>query len=100
MEPHIAVNDKQMFYKYLDNATNYFEFGSGGSTYQAALRKNITSIHSVESDPMWYSRMTSLLRDKPHVKYIFNEMDTQANTWGYPGPASTKDQKKNYSNQI
>lgn len=100
MEPHLATNDKQLFYKYLDKATNYFEFGSGGSTYQAALRANIASIHSVESDFAWYTRMVSLLREKPHVRLVYNEMDTKANTWGNPGPASTKEQKMRYSEQI
>ena len=41
MEPHLDKNDKNMFYKYLDNATVYFEYGSGGSTYQASIRNNI-----------------------------------------------------------
>ena len=27
-------------------------------------------------------------------------MNTKSNTWGYPGPSSTEDQKINYSNQI
>jgi hypothetical protein len=100
MEPHLAPNDKQLFYKYLDKATNYFEFGSGGSTYQAALRTNIVSIHSIESDFAWYTRMVSLLGDNPHVKLIYNEIDAKANTWGHPGPASTKEQKMRYSEQI
>lgn len=30
MEPWLAINDKQMFYKYLDNSKIYFEYGSGG----------------------------------------------------------------------
>jgi hypothetical protein len=27
-------------------------------------------------------------------------MNTKSNTWGYPGPSCTEDQKINYSNQI
>jgi len=30
MEPHLADIDKQMFYSYLDRATVYLEYGSGG----------------------------------------------------------------------
>ena len=37
-----------MFYKYLNNTSVYFEYGSGGSTYQASTRKNIKKIYSVE----------------------------------------------------
>ena len=48
MEPCFAgENDKKMFYKYLDNTNVYFEYGSGGSTYQASIRKNITK-HKVD----------------------------------------------------
>ena len=45
MEPLLAKNDKQMFYKYLDNSKIYFEYGSGGSTYQASIRNNIINIY-------------------------------------------------------
>ena len=41
MEPHLAKNYKKLFYTYLDNTNVYFEYGSGGSTYQASIRKNI-----------------------------------------------------------
>lgn len=50
MDPSFSKNDLNMFYKYLDKATNYFEYGSGGSTYQASIRVNIKYIVSVESD--------------------------------------------------
>jgi hypothetical protein len=36
MEPHLSTNDKKLFYKYLDIIKVYFEYGSGGSTYQAS----------------------------------------------------------------
>lgn len=41
MEPHLAPNDKKMFYKYLNKATFYFEYGSGGSTYKASTIRKI-----------------------------------------------------------
>tara|TARA_B100001121_G_scaffold191395_1_gene167185 strand:+ start:1055 stop:1195 length:141 start_codon:yes stop_codon:yes gene_type:complete len=41
MEPHMSENDTKIFYKYLNNANYYFEYGSGGSTYQASIRNNI-----------------------------------------------------------
>jgi hypothetical protein len=53
MEPLLAKNDKQMFYKYLDKSKIYFEYGSGGSTYQASIRNNIIKIYTVESDKEW-----------------------------------------------
>jgi hypothetical protein len=50
MLPHLAKNDEIMFYKYLDKINVYFEYGSGGSTYQASIRDNIVKVYSVESD--------------------------------------------------
>lgn len=61
MEPHLADNDKKMFYKYLDNAIVYFEYGSGGSTYQASIRNNIKKIFSVESDISWQNKLKKIL---------------------------------------
>ena len=55
MEPWLNINDKIMFYKYLNKTTNYFEYGSGGSTYQANIRNNIKKIYSVESDKDWHN---------------------------------------------
>ena len=88
-----------MFYNYLDKAHVYFEYGCGGSTYQASLRDNITKIYSVESDKEWQDKLKQSIQ-KQNVIYIFNDMDTQPNTWGHPGKRSSLDQRKNYSNQL
>lgn len=95
----MANNDKKMFYKYLDKCVNYFEFGSGGSTYQASIRKNIKKIYSVESDLEWHNKLKTLIKND-NIHFIYNEMDTKPNTLGYPGPKSTSIQKVNYSNHI
>ena len=57
MQPRLAGKDKNLFYKYLDNASVYFEYGSGGSTYQESIRKNIKTIYSVESDIIWQKKL-------------------------------------------
>ena len=57
MQPHLANNDKIMFYKYLDKATIYFEFGSGVSTCQASIRNNILKVYSIESDKNWHEKL-------------------------------------------
>jgi len=93
-------NDLKMFYKYLNNATCYFEYGSGGSTYQASIRKNIKNIFSVESDFEWHTKLKDILKDKNNIFFIYNEMDTRGNNWGHPGENSTLTQKINYSNHI
>jgi hypothetical protein len=99
MIPHFAKYDTTMFYKYLNNATNYLEYGSGGSTYQASLRQNIVNIFSIESDFEWYTKLQKKITN-PHVNLIYNEMDSQPNTWGNPGPNSTSSQRISYSSQI
>jgi hypothetical protein len=99
MEPHFANNDKGMFYKYLDNSKIYFEFGSGGSTYQASIRNNIKKIYSVESDFEWHTKLKTMIK-KDNISFIFNEMGVKPNTWGNPGPNSSAIQRKSYSDHI
>ena len=99
MEPHLSKNDKIIFYKYLDNRNVYFEYGSGGSTYQASIRKNIKTIYSVESDITWQKKLKKTITH-PNINYIYNEMDAEGQPWGYPGKNATNIQKINYSNQI
>ena len=89
MEPHLSKNDKEMFYRYLKNATVYFEYGSGGSTYQASISNNINKIYSVESDAFWQNKLKQTITNR-NIEYIFNEMDTQPNNWGHPGKNATK----------
>lgn len=100
MQPHFAPNDLQLFYRYLDRASNYFEFGSGGSTNQAAIRAGIQRVRSVESDPGWFAKMSKTLGGYDKVALTYVNMNTRPNTWGAPGPGSTLAQWLNYSNQI
>ena len=74
MEPQLAINDKIMFYKYLDKSKIYFEYGSGGSTYQASIRNNIIKIYSVESDMKWYNILQDKIKSDKFT-YFYNEMD-------------------------
>lgn len=100
MEPMLLPNDKQLFYKYLDSATTYFEFGSGGSTFQAAQRENIKAIYSVESDSQWTAKLKAALADKSNINYICINMKTAPNALGYPGRGSTLEDWKKYSDSI
>jgi len=97
MEPAIKPIDKILFYKYLDNATHYMEFGSGGSTYQASKRANIKSITTVESDYEWIQKLKSNIVHSS-ITYHYINLKAISNSWGYPGKdCSTEDMKK-YSN--
>jgi len=99
-EPQLNDNDKIMFYKYLDKCTNYFEYGSGGSTYQAAIRSNIKNIYSVENNSIWYEKMKLILKNSSNVKYLYCNMKTIDGTAGRPAPGSTLEQWIDYSSQI
>lgn len=98
MEPHLSKNDIPMFHKYLDKAEVYFEYGSGGSTYQASMKNNIKKIYSVESDKEWQNKLMKFNNNK--ITFLYNEMDTRPNTWGGPGENATNIQKINYSDKI
>ena len=101
MIPWLSDTDSVMFYKYLDKATVYFEYGSGGSTYQAIFRDNIKKIYSVESDLGWQNKLIQIIENnEDNVVFIFNEMDTQPDSWGLPGNKATDIQKINYSNHM
>lgn len=99
MEPHLGNNDKILFNQYLNKATIFFEYGSGGSTYQACNRENIQKIYSVESDIAWYNKVKQNIKNSK-VTYYLNEMDTIPNNWGHPGNKATTEQKQNYSNYM
>ena len=99
MNPHLSENDMKMFYKYLDKSKVYFEYGSGGTTYQASIRENIIKIYSVESDKTWLDKHKENIKSNK-VTFFYNEMNTLSNTWGHPGPNSTSVQHINYSNHI
>ena len=99
MEPHFSTNDKKLFYEYLDNASHYFEYGTGGSTYQASIRPNIKRVISVETDYIWHNQFKFLLA-ADHIQFIYSDMDCVTNTWGRPGVNSTLNQWIAYSDQI
>ena len=99
MIPHMSPNDLLMFYKYLNNTKIYVEYGSGGSTYQASIRSNILKIYTVESDLEWINNLKKNIINN-NITFLFNDMSTEPNTWGYPGQNCTKQQCINYSSQI
>jgi protein O-GlcNAc transferase len=100
MIPELGKNDIKMYYRYLDKATVYFEYGSGGSTYQANLRPNIQKIYTVESDKTWMNKLNSVIKNNTKITYIYNEMGTIPNMWGYPSKSCDKSNLINYSEHI
>ena len=100
MEPHFNPNDIHLFYDILNNSTHYFEYGSGGSTIQAANQYNIKTIHSVESDPDWHSNICKTIQKKKPITLMYRHLNTTPNTWGYPGEGCLIEHAKEYSKAI
>jgi hypothetical protein len=96
MEPAIKPLDKLLFYKYLDNATHYMEFGSGGSTYQASIRPNMKSICTVESDLEWIQILKSKI-SHPSIQYNYIDINAFPKSLGYPGKKCSVEAMKKYS---
>ena len=62
MEPWFEPKDKEIYFKYIKNAKNYFEFGSGGSTYQSLLLDNIKKVYSVENNNEYFGELKSKIK--------------------------------------
>ena len=99
MEPFFKKNDTEMFYKYLKKSAYYFEYGSGGSTYQASICSNMIKIYSVESDYSWHDKLKSFITNN-NVTYLFHEMKTKPDNWGNPGNDASDEEMVNYSNYL
>lgn len=99
LTPQLCPHDLQLFYSYLDQAKHYLEFGSGGSTYQASLRPNLQSIHSVESDEMWYFKVRSLI-EQDNFTYHFIDLACYPGYWGYPSEHSDLKDWTKYSDVV
>ena len=72
MIPALVEYDLNLFRKYLKKSINYFEFGSGGSTYEAYKQLNIEKIFSVESSFEWIEIIVKKLNCN---SYQINEND-------------------------
>ena len=90
-------NDREIFKRELEKSKNYFEYGSGGSTYKASLNKKIERIISVESDLNWLYKVKNTVK-MADMKFI--DLKSKPNTWGYCGENVTDEVKKSYSNVI
>lgn len=61
MVPMMTSSEIQLFDKYLENATNYLEYGSGGSTIHVSRFINLKKIRSIESDYNFFLQMKKKL---------------------------------------
>ncbi len=73
MDSAFTKNDTIFFKKYLNNAVNYFEYGSGCSTYLAYNQNKIKNIIAVESCEFWINKiLQNLNTDNKDNRLKFN----------------------------
>ena len=99
MKPHFAPIDTLMYYDYLNKSKSYFEFGSGGSTYQSLMRNNIRCVYSVESDIEWYKKVNANIKSNK-LNYILVDLKCKPNDWGNPGITSKPSDWIKYSDSL
>lgn len=101
MEPLMSRAERYLFYQLIGKATNYEEFGSGGSTVVALKRDNIKRIHTVESAKDWIT-MLSKRKDvsgaisNGRMKFVHADIGPTA-SFGNPKNDSHKTQWPAYS---
>jgi hypothetical protein len=93
--PVMSPRDQNLFYYYLTGVNTYFEFGSGGSTAQAALR--VSKIISVESDARWHTHLRKLMDFPGDIVWYTVDLKVPWNGWGTPGRDSPPSDWPNYT---
>lgn len=87
MKPAFTKIDTELFKKYIKNAINYFEYGSGGSTYLAYKQNKIENIIAVESCEFWINKilkeLNTNINDKK-LKFNFIQFTKKVANLGLP----------------
>lgn len=96
MIPFMNPDEIELLKKYFSRATNYFEFGCGGSTVLASQYQNIKSITSVESNIEWVDKVKGLLKPlevsngssdqlfNDRFSYYYIDINANPKDWGRP----------------
>lgn len=89
--PDFSPESMKRFYQYLDHIKFYFEYGSGGSTYQAYIRPTIKKIYSIEGDPKWIQILHAkgIPENNDRINIIHIDIQVGNNIYSYPGEKST-----------
>lgn len=95
MQPAMSPSEKAMWSRYLHRATQYAEYGSGGSTAVASAVGGLTSILSIESDPDFAE---TIRRVSPNATVRWVDVG-QTGGYGHPRDESRKSQWPTYSAQ-
>lgn len=99
MKPHLADRDYAIYKKYISKSKHYFEYGSGGSTYEAVMTPTIEHVYSVESDKAWIDKIKTTISDSSKCTFFYVDLKSIGN-WGNPGKQCKVSDYKNYSDAI
>lgn len=95
MKPFMPEKETELFIRCLKSKPNlnYYEFGSGGSTYVACEAKHVRHIWSQESDTAFFKNMKKdpVINNATKLTYTLTEVGCH-NNWGYPAKGVLKEQ--------
>ncbi|GHU10622.1 hypothetical protein FACS189449_00440 [Alphaproteobacteria bacterium] len=100
----MSFNERNMFKKYLSDATRYLEFGSGGSTIAALMYFGVPVI-SVDSSKEWFDHMVAdfpvIKNNENSVRLSLHHVDIgKIKGWGWPEDSSGRARYPNYSSSV
>lgn len=83
MSPHLDSDGLKAFENRLSTATNYLEYGCGGSTFMASSYP-LQSIISIDSDREWVERIDSMILSEDKVITLSYCDIGEVKDWGIP----------------
>jgi hypothetical protein len=84
-----------LFEHHLKGINNYFEFGSGGSTAQAAIKARY--VVSVENDAQWHASLRERLGPCGNIFWYTIDHKVTPGQWGKPGADSDPGDWRRYT---
>jgi len=94
--------EKELLKKYLSNAQNYLEFGTGGSTLFSLINSSV-NITSVDTNLPWISfiKKYKIIKDNLGNRLHIHFIDIgPTKYWGYPVNQEYKEKFPNFSSEI
>lgn len=99
MLPRMSDREADAFCEFAGQATSYFEFGVGGSTFRAAeLVKG--RVVAVDSDLAWVEKTRLALPPSSYERTLIHVDIGPTKEWGYPADMSEPEKFKAYYSSI
>ena len=89
-----------LFKKYISNASSYFEYGCGGSTFLVNSYPNIKKIVSIDSCAEWIEKTKTQISNSVKVNFYYVDINGNCTGWGAPIDKSKMSDWIKYPNSI